>query len=537
MEGSREGPELLGEQEPAPDLRIGVPSVQDGEAQAIELSGDGVDRPGEEAPRGFLTPVLADPAHGLAAVRLGHVGEELPEAGQQVDLGHDQIDGRSHPHPPGQVVEPPAYLGGLVLEARGRPGREGVGRHRDDDAVEGVHRSRAAQQREEFLRLAPVAPRVDREGIPSGRVEDHGAVEEPPVARSGPRDRLPDRRHGRRWIAGPDELALSRSALAERHEPRQRPHRVVVRPPELGAAQPGQGLAPLRPQLPDRVPGRFARRGTGLVAGPPARVGVRRRGPGTLPRPPPRDRPRDGQEHDHAQEHEEEGPRAPCGDGEERNHQQEHHDQAGQHEGLPARRARGPGRGRGRRLGGRPGCGDDLIAIDHHRAGARRGFAQREDDLGAGGRELNGVPVAEGRRLIDPAPVDQGAVATLEIADRDLLSLTEDLGVVAGDLPVRTGIELQIVVGVASDANALEVELLDLAALASLDMLEIDHALSAEGAAPSRESPAVRRFNRNEHPIPSVPCPPVSLDSLVNRRVVEHLTGSQASLTPRIGPT
>jgi len=59
--------------------------------------------------------------------------------------------------------------------------------------------------------------------------------------------------------------------------------------------------------------------------------------------------------------------------------------------------------------------------------------------------------------------------------------LTEDLGVVPGDLPVRGGVELEVVVGVTADTNALEVELLDLPALAALDVLQEDHAFSGTG--------------------------------------------------------
>jgi hypothetical protein len=49
------------------------------------------------------------------------------------------------------------------------------------------------------------------------------------------------------------------------------------------------------------------------------------------------------------------------------------------------------------------------------------------------------------------------------------------------DLPIHAGIEREVVVGVATDTNALEVELLDLPALAPLDVLQIDHALSETG--------------------------------------------------------
>ena len=81
-----------------------------------------------------------------------------------------------------------------------------------------------------------------------------------------------------------------------------------------------------------------------------------------------------------------------------------------------------------------------------------------------------------------------------------------------GDLPVRGGVKLEIVVGVTADADALEVELLDLPAFAALDVLQEDHAFSGTetcrtkgDAARSRE--AGQRPGLNKIPISSAPWP------------------------------
>src|SRR6185436_18353588 len=125
-----------------------------------------------------------------------------------------------------------------VLETRLGPYGERVCRDDDQYAIQRLLGAGAGEQGEELVPFPPIHLGVRGKRVSARRVQDDGAVEEPPVAGPCPGHRLPDRGHRRRWIPSANQLTLAGAPLAEGNEPGQGAHRIVPLSSELRASEP-----------------------------------------------------------------------------------------------------------------------------------------------------------------------------------------------------------------------------------------------------------------------------------------------------------
>ena len=150
-------------------------------------------------------------APDLAAGLPVEVVEEFGEADDQVDLGHEEVDREPLPELLLELADAPADGAGVRLRARPHRARLSMSRaERDDDAVERLAGTLAAQQVEEALPAGLVGAGIAvLRRVAAGGIDEHGLLGEPPVAvarAAHAGDRAP---RGEREVAAPNSAAPS----------------------------------------------------------------------------------------------------------------------------------------------------------------------------------------------------------------------------------------------------------------------------------------------------------------------------------------
>jgi len=91
---------------------------------------------------------------------------------------------------------------------------------------------------------------------------------------------------------------------------------------------------------------------------------------------------------------------------------------------------------------------------------------------------LDNVSFVEQDRLINLMGVYESSVSALEVFDEEGFTVTIDFRVIAGNRNVLSGIELNVVIRLPSNADIVLVERIDLACLAAFNISQKDRHLS-----------------------------------------------------------
>ncbi len=185
LQGGAERRHLLGEAEDQAspgNVALGLDAGQQAVVQALHQGVEGLARALRLATHGGVGAEREGVAPDLLAAGSVQIVEELREAGQQVNLGEQQVDGGADAELLADLVDTGADGPG-VGQHLALVGGEQVGRgKRDDDAGERLARAVAFQEVEQAVPGLGVSDLVAvLGGVATGGVDQDGAVGEPPV--------------------------------------------------------------------------------------------------------------------------------------------------------------------------------------------------------------------------------------------------------------------------------------------------------------------------------------------------------------------